>query len=522
MSRRSVRPILAVLSLLPLAGAGALIARTPLPGIEELAPATAAAPLEALDAHCPGPLTVPDALLSAGGDAALAVIPPSPQAAVRGMALTGESSLLFGRVSGAQTQVASDGTVPAPSVALESGDGPVADAVIASGAYGDTVVGAAATTGPVRVTAEPVDGSGVALVAGQAALTPAGDFRSLSLTRCSEPVVAAGFLGAGTTQGTSSALVLTNPGSRPATAEIRISTPDGPADLGASSRIVVAAGQTQTLLLESVAPGHDALGVSVRTVGAPLAMHVRTTERSGLTPGGGEILAPLAPSAREQVVPGVHAVPGQTPTLVLRNAGSSPVTAAVELHGADGPIAAAHQEGIAVAPDAVVSVPLTGAPAGDLTAVVTADGAVDAVVRSAVAGDDLPGDTIGAPLEFALAGQTPEIRGAGLIPLPYGASDGVLSLLSTEATTATVIPVGADGAPGAPVALELGAGREALVASTALTGTPVALVVAADGGRVHGAWTQAPAPAGAGGAMVSTLPVVPADDGSAGLEVAAD
>lgn len=524
MSRRTVRPVLAVLSLLPLVGAGVLLAQLPVPSAEDLTAATATAPPRSADLLCPGPLTVPDELLSAGGDAALAVIPPSPQAAVRGAALTGSSSLLFGRASGAQTQLASDGTAPAPSVTMSAGDAPAAGARIASGAYGDTSFAAPAVTGPVQVAAEPVDDSGLAAVAGQAALTPAGDFRSLSLSRCSEPVVSASFLGAGTDAGASSALVLTNPGTRPATAAIQVSTPDGPADLAGSSRIVVAPGTTERLLLESVAPGQEALGVSVETVGAPLAMHLQTTERSGLTPGGGEILAPLPPSAPEQVIPAVHVAPGQTPVLVLRNPGGSAVSAAVDVHGTGGPIAAAHREGIEVAPGAVVSVPLAGTGDGDLTAVVTADGAVDAAVRSTVVGQDLPGDTIGAPVEFAIAGQTPELGGAGLLPLPYGASDAVLSLWSAEETGATVIPLGADGGAGTPVPVRLGAGREALVAAASLTGTrgaPVALVVATDGGGVHGAWAQAPSPAGAGGAVLSTLPVLPADDGAAALDVAA-
>lgn len=526
MSRRAARPLLAVLSIVPLAGIGILAARLPVDPPELASPAAVTAPTSGADLLCPGPVTVPQELLAAPSDPALAVVPPSPTAAVRALALEGDAALLFGGTTASTTRTGDGSASPAPRIEMTAQRAAVGDAASASGAVGDTVVTAPAVSASASVHAEPGGDHGVAVAVSQATLTPAGDFRGLALTHCTVPTTSASFLGMGTAPGTSSALVLRNPSSRPATAELAIATADGPADLGSRSRVVVAPGAEQRILLESLVPGQEALDLRVTTTGAPLAMHVQTTERHGLTPGGAEILTAQPSAASHLVIPGLHAVDGQAAGLVLHNPGASPVTADVSVLGADGAVDAARHDAVQVPAGAVVTVPLAQTGTGDLAVDVTADGPVDGAVRSTVAGDDLPGDTIGAPTDLAIASPAPSLDTAGALALPLADADGVLVLAGDPSTAAaaTVIPVGADGAAGAPMRVEIPAGRTASVVASALTGgagVPAGVVVAPESGPVHATWVQTPSLPGAGGSFASTLTVLPASQGGHGWAVTA-
>lgn len=522
MSRRP-RPLLALASLVPLGLALGVAAQSPAP--EPAAISRAQAQASAPDAAllCAGPLTVPEELLQGGADAGIAVVPPAGTASTRGIALDGDSSLLFGQVSANETLTAPGGAPRAPALQAQADGADVPGATIASGAYGDTVTGVLDVAEPTTVTASPSGDHGVVADAVQSTATLSGDFRSLALTRCAAPVSQASFLGARTTPGSSAALVLANPSDRPATASLQITTPTGPADMGGRSRVVVAPGQTQTVLLESIAPGQEALGVDVTTVGAPLAMHLQVTERDGLTPRGAEIQSPLAPADAEQVVPGVHVVEGRAPEVLIHNPGREAVPATVELLGAEGPVADAAPEDVTVPAGSVVAVPLASAPVGDLAVRVRADAPLSSVVRTGVVGADLPGDTIGAPVDLALPGAAQPLPGAGLLALPPKGPDGALSLVADQTGAVTVIPVGADGQAGTPLERELGAGAAVSVPSSDLAGTdgpPAALLVVPDNpSSVHGAWVQAPAPPEAGGPLLSTVTVPAGAQGADALSV---
>src|SRR5699024_4886917 len=141
---------------------------------------------------------------------------------------------------------------------------------------------------------------------------------------------------------------------------------------------------------------------------APLSMHVQSTERDGLTPGGAEILSPLPAADTELVMPGAD-VAGAAPTLVLANPQGSSTTASVEVVGPDGPVAAAARDEVDVPAGTVVSIPVEGVADGTYAVRVRSEGPITAVTRSELTGADLPGDTVGAPVDFTLVPPAPEI-----------------------------------------------------------------------------------------------------------------
>lgn len=503
------RPLLALASLLPLlaaVGAAALVP-SPQPVTVERALTTAEAGGARL--WCPGPLDPPEAALGVGTDDDLSVIPPSDTVSVRTLALETSSALLFGRVSGSETLLEDDGSVRASSItAFGEDEQPLAVATV-SRDLGASVHQATGVHDALEIEATGAQGGRPVSDAVQSTVTTEGDYRSLSISRCLPTATSATFLGVSTQRGASSQLVLRNTGDRPATASVQVWTEDGPAAMEGRSQVVVAPRTEQRILLESVAPGHDHVGVSTEVVGAPLSMHVQTTERDGLTPGGAEILGPLEPAARTVTIPGVYSA-AAAPTLILATTQGEGTTATVTAMGADGPLPDVAAREVEVTSGGLVAVPLDGLPAGDHAIRVEAEQPVSAVVRSELTGADLPGDTIGAPVDFAVASPAPALLSHAVAAIPAGDGPGQLVLTSSVDTTVTVVPIAGDGGAAEPVEITLVADTAVSVPSASLVvgGEPAAgiSVVPQAPGAVHAGWVQRQSDGGEGW-LLSSLPV---------------
>src|SRR5699024_9220943 len=125
LHREAVRPLLALASLVPLALAVGALATSPPPAPAPVERAAAQSEPGASTRWCPGPLQLPDEALETGPDEELAVTPPNPDVSLRTVAVEPASSLLFGTVSGSSTLQEDDGSVRAPSIAVEGADGAV-------------------------------------------------------------------------------------------------------------------------------------------------------------------------------------------------------------------------------------------------------------------------------------------------------------------------------------------------------------------------------------------------------------
>ncbi|ATG54417.1 hypothetical protein CFK41_06270 [Brachybacterium ginsengisoli] len=519
--RGGVRPLLALASLVPLALAVAAVSTTDRPDQTTIEHASAQSQPGASTSWCPGPVTLPEEALDAGSDDELGVTPPSAAISLRAVAAEPAASVLFGRVSASQTLQEEDGSVRAPSISAEDADGTVISDRPASEDLGVSVLEETSYTGRPHVSSATSEGGRAVADSVQSTLTADGDYRSLSLTRCSEPATEATFLGVSTGTGSSSVLVLRNPTERPATASVQLWTADGPASMEGRSQVVVAPGEEQRVLLESVAPGQDAVGVGVSVLGAPLSMHVQSTERDGLTPGGAEILAPLAAADTELLMPGVD-VAGTDPALVLANSQGSDTSASVEVVGPDGPVDAAALEEIDVPAGTVVSTPLEGLPDGTYSVVVRSEAPLTAVTRSVRTGEKLAGDTLGAPVDFALVSPAPAIGSQALTALPGQGSVGQLTLIGTEDSAVTVVPIAADGSAGEPIDLEVSAESTASLTSDQLeVGGRRAVgvtVVPEVPGSVHAGWTQREG-GGENPSLISSFPVLPVQGGQDAVTV---
>ena len=513
--RSGRRSVLALAALAPLALSVGAVAITAPSSPREVEHATAQSQPGPSTRWCYGPLELPEGALEAGPDADLAITPPSPEVSLRAVSVEPESSLLFGRVSASSTLQEDDGSVRAPSITAETADGSLIGDEPASQDLGFSVLGASGVAGAPHVTSATSDGGRPVPDVIQATLTASGDFRSYALTRCGEPVTEASFLGVSTAKGDSSVLVLRNPTERPATASVQLWTQDGPAAMEGRSQVVVAPGEEQRVLLESVTPGEDALGVGVSVLGAPLSMHVQSTERDGLTPGGAEILSPLPAAGTELMMPGVE-VAGAAPTLVLANPQGSGTTASVEVVGPDGPVEAGAREEVDVPAGTVVSIPLEGVADGTYAVQVRSEDPISAVTRSELTGADLPGDTVGAPVDFTLVAPAPEIGSHAMSSLPAQGSAGRLTLIGSAPSAATVIPMAADGSAGEPLTVDVPADATVSLTSDQLqVGQERAAgitIVPEVPGAVHASWTQRESD-GSDAVLLSSLPILSARGG---------
>lgn len=507
--RGLVRPLLGLASLLPLVAAVGALAMSPAAEPSTVLRAETQAQPGASSRWCPGPLQVPEALLDENGDAELSVAPPTSSVDLGSIAFEPDSSVLFGTVSGSGTLQQEDGTVRAPVLATQNLEGESIEEETASAELGLGMQPVAGIQGAPVVRATTAEGERPITDSIQSTSTTSGDFRSLALTRCTEPTTDASFLGVSTATGDSSVLVLRNPTQRPATASVEVWTEEGPAAMEGRSQVIVGPGEEERVLLESVAGGHEAVGVRASVLGAPLSMHIQTTERDGLTPGGAEILEPLPAAASEQVMPGVE-VAGTTPMLVLANPRGGGTTAAVDVLGADGAIAEAGLEEVEVPSGGVVRVPLEGLEDGTYTVRVRAQDAVLATTRSSATGADLEGDTLGAPVDFSLVSSAPTLGTSGVIALPARGGAGNLTLTSEVAGGVSIVPLAADGSAGEPVGVELSEGASVTVTAASLEvgGAPPSglTVVPEVPGAVRAAWMQRESD-GAGGVLLSSLPV---------------
>jgi len=316
----------------------------------------AAAPVSLV---CPGPVRLPASSGDAGFD-------PAPVGAVTSVRV-------------ATTGVSSDGAEPgtAASGLLTDLAGGASLARIAPSGPGSASAEVTSPTGPVLLTANPVDGRVPRTAGTSTSLVTAGDLRGLAVTACTEAGTDAWLVGGSTALSSTALLTLVNPGTTAASVDLEIWGPNGPAELSGGSALLVAPHAQRQLLLSGIAAEQRRIVVHVSATGGTVAASLQDDALRGLTPGGLTFVsAGSAPSTR-QVVTGIT-VPSSaiddTDQAVLRLVvpGSSDTTARISLLGPDGVVPLPGAESIDLAAGSVIDVPLAGIPAGSYTAVVQA------------------------------------------------------------------------------------------------------------------------------------------------------
>ena len=305
---------------------------------------------------CPGParLTDPETV----GDAQFGPAPVGTESSLRAV-VEGDGSAELG---------AFDGTA-ARAGARTLDRAPDADATVS------TVEDPA--TGTV-LTVRPGEDAGPRVAASVGSVTTAGDLRGLAAASCARPGISQWLVGGSTQIGSSTQLVLQNPGLTPAVVQVDVWGQGGAAVLSGGGQQLVGPGEEVVTLVEAAAPEQRRLVVHVAATGGLVSASLQHSVLDGLVPLGVDYVVPGAEPAQDLALAGVASVgeavdDPHAPQLRLLAPGGEAGTARVTVHGEDGTVPLRGVEDVALTPGVVTDVSLGGLPAGSYAVSVHAD-----------------------------------------------------------------------------------------------------------------------------------------------------
>lgn len=325
---------------------------------------------------------------------------------------------------------------------------------------------------PIALATEPVGGTpGTAAGSTQYAATD-GDLAGMTAASCTPAAHQQWLTGATTTTGTTSVLTITNPSATNSTVNLSVYGADGPTEASGATGIVLAPGQTQSMLVAGLAPREESVAVQVSSSGGPVAADIQQHRLDGIVPAGVDTLQSAA-TGSNVVIPGIQipddatdiaegsGLDGQSPTLHVASTGSA-ASATITLRGPDGPVdIPGEASAIELSPGATTTVDLTGVEPGTYAVEIDADANIVASGTSLAFNpegdnDDATGNT--SAVDTAYMPATESIRGETMVALPALADpESQLVLTSAEDATVSITPVDDEGQRGETVEQELAA-----------------------------------------------------------------
>lgn len=376
--------------------------------------------------------------------------------------------------------------------------------------------------GPALVKAQPLGGLKSVAGAARSYRATDGDLAGLAASRCQSPANEQWLTGASTTVGRTALLLVSNPSQSPSTVDLRLFGEKGEIEAGNSRGIVVAPGETTSIVLAGMAPSERSLAVQVSSTGSPVTAVIQQSVLRGLTPGGVDYIEPAAPAGSQQVISGISVQDPKTtqkisrqggyddavPELHVTVPGAQEQRVRVRVYGRSGEVALPHDGRISAAGRSTTRFPLASLPAGDYTAVLESD---DAIVASArLSRGSKPKERVDAawlPAGERLGSQhlaiVPELAQSKLVfGTPAGESQVELR------------PVSAKGTVGKAVNLTSRGGTTTVQRLDTLGKDTVAVIVTASGDPVFGGQVIT-----AGKTGISTLAIPPATEGQREVSV---
>ncbi|MEV4900749.1 DUF5719 family protein [Citricoccus sp. NPDC055426] len=375
---------------------------------------------------------------------------------------------------------------------------------------------------PTAVTVEPIGGQATGSDAVSVYSATDGDLAGTEASSCTAPGHDHWLAGATTTVGSTAVLVLSNPSASASTVALSLYGGSGPVEAPGTSGIVLAPGESRSIVLGGLAPDEEHLAVHVTAQGGAVGATVQQHRLFGITPGGVEIIQPTAAPAQSAVLPGLvvpsrqhgEAVTGQdgyeqAGPAVLLAAPAAGATAEITVSGPDGPVELPEGGVVQVPAGATVRFPLDGLDHDVYTVTVTADAPLVAGARG------LSGQA-GGPIDFSSVSAVGALGLERLVARP-AETQANLVLYSGTGGSVEITPVLRDGSLGDPLVRELGPEATRAVSFGGL--------VDADESQVAGALvetTQGQVHAGVdvrGEQGISAYPVVPQQQPVSGVPV---
>lgn len=319
--------------------------------------------------------------ISVGPGRTMIVCPPAPQAAGAG----GASDIDFdeglgtgSRTIAGETTIVSSGAAPGGVLSGRMGqDLETAEAVIRTESGPDPVVAQLA----------PVDGRAPDVVGVTIGHAEEGDLRGLVAGGCIQPSAGGWFVGGNTEVGSSTQLLLANPGDTPVRVRVQVWTGLGPGD----SAVELLDPGGSTVLLTETLDRAERIAFHVTADGGRAAAFLTTSSLEGIVPMGvSQVIAGAPPSTDTYVGP-LHledfAVSSWQTDLRVLNAGEEPAVVSVSLLGPDGLEVLSGAQELTVDPGSVSDIPVAAPEAGEYTLHVAASHPIVAAARTVAQGE---------------------------------------------------------------------------------------------------------------------------------------
>ena len=237
-----------------------------------------------------------------------------------------------------------------------------------------------------------------------------GDDQGISAAPCTAPAVDHWFTGVGYSDDFRSELILTNVDETQAEVDLRFFGEKGQIVVPGGQGMVVPAGKSVTVALESLIDAEGPLSVAVHSSDgrvAAIARDQRSTRKG--KPAGADWHTSSINPRQQVIIPGVPEGEGER-YLYVTNPGTTRTTVQVEVLGADGPYSPVGAESLELEPESSGSVRLEEALSGEAAGIrLTSDhpitGSVGSVSVRGKADDDIAFTSAGPPVtRNALAG----------------------------------------------------------------------------------------------------------------------
>jgi len=218
-------------------------------------------------------------------------------------------------------------------------------------------------------------------------LVKSASLNGLLAANCQRPTVEQWLIGANTTVGRESLLILANPNPTDASVSIELFGAAGKIQSGGSGQIAVGAFSTTVIPLAGLAPQEDALAVRVATSGATVASWVQQRTVRGLLAAGADLIAPAQTNQSAQVIAGLFKrgtkdatgliaqnanYQDLTPQLALFVPGGSAAKVTAQVVSADPKVFGTVVQ-VTVQPGRPSLVPLTGLKDGNYSVLISSD-----------------------------------------------------------------------------------------------------------------------------------------------------
>ena len=281
-----------------------------------------------------------------------------------------------------------------------------------------------------------------------------GDLAGLAAANCQTPGNDMWLLGARTTVGATAVLRLNNPSATPASVDLEIFGSNGRIETGGSRGIVVAPGETRSIVLAGLAASQESAAVRVRSSGGPVSAFIEQSILRGLTAGGVEIIEPTAAPGPRQVITGVALQSPETtrklaeqaghesvsPVLNVAVPGTSDASVHLRVFGDKGEVEIPGGGVFSVPAGTVGKIPLAELPEGTYTLDLSADVAVTAAAVFSRGTE--PGERVElavAPADARLGSEhlavaAPGGKSALVLAAPDGAAEIRIRALGTDGT----------------------------------------------------------------------------------------